>query len=61
VNGVPRNLFSGPFWLHVTRNTGEAEEQQRDAKEAAKKSDGQNTELGGSDPTFRPFGRESDP
>jgi hypothetical protein len=52
---VPRNMFSGPFWLHVTRNTGEAEEQQRDAKEAAKRSDGAKTRSwAGATPLFGP-------
>jgi hypothetical protein len=36
-------VFSGPFCLGVTRKTREAEGSQRDAKEAAKKSDGAKT------------------
>jgi hypothetical protein len=36
-------LFSGPFCLGVTLKTGEAKEDQRDAKETAKKSDGAKT------------------
>ena len=52
---MPRNLFSKPFWLHVTRKTGEAEEQQRDAKKAAKKSDGDKTRSwAGATPLFGP-------
>jgi hypothetical protein len=39
VNGVRRKVFRGPFCLGVTRKTGEAEGNQRDAKDAAKKSD----------------------
>jgi hypothetical protein len=55
VNRVPRNMFSKPFWPHVTRKTGEAEEQQRDAKEAAKKSDGAKTRSwAGATPLFGP-------
>jgi hypothetical protein len=61
VNGVPRNMFSGPFCLGVTRKTGEAEEEQRDAKETAKKSDGAKTRSwAGATPTFRLFEAESD-
>ena len=52
---MPRNMFSGPFWLDVTRNTGEAEEEQRDAKEAAKRSDGAKTRSwAGATPLFGP-------
>jgi hypothetical protein len=55
VNGVPRNMFSGPFCLGVTRKTGEAEEEQRDAKETAKKSDGAKTRSwAGATPLFGP-------
>jgi hypothetical protein len=55
VNGVPRNMFSGTFWLDVTRKKGEAEEQQRDAREAAKKSDGAKTRSwAGATPLFGP-------
>lgn len=43
MNGVQRKAFSGPFCLGVTRKTGEAEEQQRDAKDTAKESDGAKT------------------
>ena len=38
-----RMVFSGPFCLGVTRETGDAEGNQRDAKEAAKESDGAKT------------------
>jgi hypothetical protein len=40
---MQRKAFSGPFCLGVTRKTGEAKEEQRDAKETAKKSDGAKT------------------
>ena len=62
MNGVGKKVFSGPFCLGVTRKTREAEGNQIDAKEAAKKSDGAKTRSwAGGDPTFRPFGAESDP
>ena len=52
---MPRNMFSGAFWLDVTRKTGEAEEDQRDAKEAARKSDGAKTRRwAGATPLFGP-------
>ena len=35
--------FSGPFCLDVTRKSGEAQGNQRDAKELAKRSDGAKT------------------
>jgi hypothetical protein len=55
VNRVPRNWFSGPFWLDVTRKTGEAEEEQRDAKDTAKKSAGAKTRSwAGATPLFGP-------
>jgi hypothetical protein len=48
-------MFSGPFWQDVTRKTGEAEKEQRDAKEAAKKSDGAKTRSwAGATPLFGP-------
>ena len=48
-------MFSGAFWLDVTRKTGEAEEDQRDAKEAARKSDGAKTRSwAGATPFFGP-------
>jgi hypothetical protein len=48
-------MFSGAFWLDVTRKTGEAEEDQRDAKEAARKSDGAKTRRwAGATPLFGP-------
>jgi hypothetical protein len=40
VKRAPRKAFRMPFCLGVTRKTGEAKEEQRDAKETAKKSDG---------------------
>ncbi len=43
VNGVQKMAFSMPFCLGVTRKTGEARENQRDAKETANKSDGAKT------------------
>jgi hypothetical protein len=55
VNGVQRKAFSVPFCLGVTRKTGEAEEQQRDAKDTAKKSDGAKTRSrAGATPLFGP-------
>jgi len=55
VNGVQRKAFSGPFCLAVTRKTGEAKEEQRDAKEAAKKSDRAKTRSwAGATPLFGP-------
>jgi hypothetical protein len=55
VNGVQRKAFSGPFCLGVTLKTGEAKEDQRDAKEAAKKSDGAKTRSwAGATPLFGP-------
>jgi hypothetical protein len=48
-------LFSGPFCLGVTLKTGEAKEDQRDAKETAKKSDGAKTRSwAGATPLFGP-------
>jgi len=48
-------MFSGSFWLDVTRKTGEAKEKERDAKEAAKKSDGAKTQSwAGATPLFGP-------
>ena len=48
-------LFSGPFCLGVTLKTGEAKEDQRDAKEAAKKSGGAKTRSwAGATPLFGP-------
>jgi len=55
VNGVQRKAFSGPFCLAVTRKTGEAKEEQADAKETAKKSDGAKTRSwAGATPLFGP-------
>ncbi len=55
MNGVRRKVFRGPFCLGVTRKSGEAEENQRDAKEAAKKSDGVKTRSwAGATPLFGP-------
>ena len=55
MNGVPRNMFSGPFCSGVTRKAGEAEEEHRDAKETAKKSDGAKTRSwAGATPLFGP-------
>jgi len=55
VNGVRRKVFSRPFCLNVTRKTGEAEGNQRDAKEAAKKSDRAKTRSwAGATPFFGP-------
>jgi len=55
VNREQREAFSEPFCLDVTRKTGEAEEQQRDAKETAKKSDGAKTRSwAGATPLFGP-------
>jgi hypothetical protein len=52
---VQRKAFSGPFCLGVTRKTGEAKEEQRDAKEKAKKSDGAKTRSwAGATPHFGP-------
>jgi len=48
-------MFSGSFCLDVTRKTGEAKEEQRDAQEAAKKSDGAKTQSwAGATPLFGP-------
>ncbi len=48
-------MFSGSFCLDVTRKTGEAKEKERDAKEAAKKSDGAKTQSwAGATPLFGP-------
>jgi hypothetical protein len=47
--------FRGPFCLGVTVKTGEAEKNQRDAKETAKKSDGAKTRSwAGATPLFGP-------
>ena len=55
MNGVQREVFSGPFCLGVTRKTGEAEESQRDGKEMAKKNDGAKTRSwAGATPLFGP-------
>jgi hypothetical protein len=55
VNGVRRKVFSAPFCLGVTRKTREAEGNQRDAKKAAKKSDGAKTRSwAGATPLFGP-------
>jgi len=55
VNGTQKMLFSGPFCLGVTLKTGEAKEDQRDAKEAAKKSGGAKTRSwAGATPLFGP-------
>jgi len=55
VNGVPRKVFSRSFCLGVTRKTGEAEGNQRDAKEATKKSAGAKTRSwAGATPLFGP-------
>ena len=55
MNGVRRKVFRGPFCLGVTRKSGEAEENQRDAKETAKKSDGAKTRSwAGATPLFGP-------
>ena len=55
MNGVQREVFSGPFCLGVTRETREPEGNQRDAKEAAKKSDGAKTRSwAGATPLFGP-------
>jgi len=55
VNGVGKKVFSGPFCLGVTRKTREAEGNQIDAKEAAKKSDGAKTRSwAGATPLFGP-------
>ena len=43
MNGVQTKAFSGPFCLDVTRKSGEAQGNQRDAKELAKRSDGAKT------------------
>ena len=52
---MQRIVFSGPFCLGVTRKTREAEGNQRDAKEAAKKSDGAKTRSwAGATPLFGP-------
>jgi len=52
---VQRKAFSGPFCWGVTQKTGEAEGNQRDAKEAAKKSDGVKTRSwAGATPLFGP-------
>jgi hypothetical protein len=52
---VQRKAFSGPFCLGVTRKTGEAEEEQRDAKHTAKKGDGAKTRSwAGATPLFGP-------
>jgi hypothetical protein len=52
---VQRKAFSGPFCLGVTRKTGEAKDEQRDAKETAKKSDGAKTRSwAGATPPFGP-------
>jgi hypothetical protein len=55
VNGVGKKVFSGPFCLGVTRKPREAEGNQIDAKEAAKKSDGAKTRSwAGATPLFGP-------
>ena len=55
MNEVQRKAFSGPFCLGVTRKTGEAKEEQRDANETAKKSDGAKTRSwAGATPLFGP-------
>ncbi len=55
MNGLRRKVFSGPFCLGVTRETREPEGNQRDAKEAAKKSDGAKTRSwAGATPLFGP-------
>ena len=55
MNGLQRKAFSGPFCLAVTRKTGEAKEEQRDAKETPKKSDGAKTRSwAGATPLFGP-------
>jgi hypothetical protein len=47
--------FRGPFCLGVTPKTGEAKEEQRDAKETAKKSDAAKTRSwAGATPLFGP-------
>jgi len=55
VNGVQKMAFRGSFCLGVSQKTGEAKEQQRDAKETAKKSDGAKTRSwAGVTPLFGP-------
>ena len=55
MNRVRRKVFREPFCLGVTRKAGEAEGKQRDAKEAAKKSDGAKTQSwAGATPLFGP-------
>ncbi len=55
MNGVRRKVFSWPFCLGVTRKTGEAKEEQRDARDMAKKSDGAKTRSwAGATPLFGP-------
>ncbi len=55
MNRVQRKAFSVPFCLGVTRKPGEAEEEQRDAKDTAKKSDGAKTRSwAGATPLFGP-------
>jgi hypothetical protein len=52
---VQRKAFSGPFCLGVTRKMGEGKEDQRDAQETAKKSDGAKTRSwAGATPLFGP-------
>ena len=55
MNGLQRKAFRGPFCLGVTLKTGEAKEDQRDAKATARKSDRAKTRSwAGATPLFGP-------